>query len=117
MDKVKNITSEQVFDILPFVMDIFDKLDVQKVGLSMAKKNKTKDISIKQKEVGMDLIKYVLKNSNKVKDEFFAIVAIMENITVDEAKDQGIIQTLTTIKGLMGDKDLMGFFSQSMQSA
>jgi hypothetical protein len=107
---MSKISSEVVFDLLPFMIDIFDKLDVEKEGKRLVKISKTKDIDVQKKEIGVNIIKYILKNSPKVKDEFFEVVSIVEGITIEEAKAQGIGKTIKTIQEVMGDEEIMVFF-------
>jgi hypothetical protein len=102
------ISSEKVFDLLPSVCEIYEKLDVEKFAKGLKK-------GITQKEAGVKVILYIFKNSGKIKEEIFNIVAILQDITVEEAKALGIIQNITVIKELFTDEDTMSFFKQAMQ--
>lgn len=105
------LDSEQVFDMLPYAVDIFEKLEVQ----DFIKKNKirdAKDDEIKQK--GIELVKYISKNCRKVKEEFFAIVAIAEGKTAEEIKKQPFTKTVTTFIEIFSDQELITFFKSAM---
>jgi len=70
------ITTEQAFEALPSVVNIYDKLDIDGYRKKFVKENKGKNSDAES--VGIDLIKYVLSNSNKVKEEVFSIVSITD---------------------------------------
>ena len=88
------MNSEKLFDVLPYVVDIYEKLDFEKI------QNDVKEINTKEKnekaieKVGMKIIMHVLKNSAKVKEEFFGIVAIMQDKTIKEVKEQNFKETI-----------------------
>lgn len=105
------INSEQAFDMLPCAVDIFEKLDIQ----SFILKNKIKDANpedVKQK--GIELVKYIAKNSSKVKDEFFSIVAIADGKNVEEVKKQLFTKTIQTFIEIFSDQELINFFKSAM---
>ena len=105
------INSEQAFDMLPYAVDIFEKLDIQ----SFINRNKLKDAKpedVKQK--GIELVKYIVKNSNKVKDEFFSIVAIADGKNVEEVKKQPFTKTIQTFIEIFSDQELINFFKSAM---
>jgi len=102
------LKSEVVFDLLPYVVDMYDKLDIEKFAKGLKK-------NITQKEAGTKVILYILKNSGKIKEEIFNIVAILEGITVEEAKALGIMKSINVIKELFLDDEVMGFFKKAMQ--
>lgn len=102
------ISSEKVFDLLPSVCEIYEKLDIEKFARGLKK-------GISQKEAGVKVVLYVLKNSGKIKEEIFSIVAILQNITIEEAKSLGIMQNIVVLKDLFTDEETMGFFKQAMR--
>jgi hypothetical protein len=110
---VKFIDSEQAFDMLPYVTDIYEKIDLDGYRKKIADENKDKK-DIDQQQVGIDAIKYVLKNSAKVKEEFFNIVAIAELKSIVEVKEQSFIKTIQSIKKIFSDPELVDFFKQAM---
>lgn len=103
------ITTEKAYDMLPHMVDIFDKLEVKEYGTKRAKKVKD------SKELGIDILKYVVKNSGKVKEEFFQVVAIAQDKTVEEVKKQGLMTTINTVKEIFKDDELMDFFKSAME--
>lgn len=109
------ITSEQAFDMLPYAVDIFDKLSIKEYAQKQAKKAKGKTDEEKQENLGMDIVKYIIKNSGKVKEEFFNMVAIAEYKKVEEVKKQGIVKTIKIFEEIFNDTELMDFFRRAMQ--
>lgn len=112
-----NITSERAFDMLPYVVDIYDRLDIKE--FAEREKEKTKDVPKEklvetQKAIGENFIKYIIKNSSKVKEEFFCIVAIAQDTDIETVKQQNFLTTIKTFKEIFTDKDLMSFFKSAM---
>ena len=108
------INSEQAFDMLPHVVDIYEKLDMDAYRRKMILKYKDKK-NVDANKVGLEVTFYIVKNSGKVKEEFFSVVAIAERKTVDEVKAQSLAKTISTFKNVFTDKELMDFFSEAMQ--
>ena len=111
------ITTEQGFDMLPYVSDIYEKLNLEKYILDTRKKNKGKDNKDELQIMGLGLSmgSYILKQSPKIKVEIFSIVAIIEGVTIEEAYKKGIFKALNIIKELFEDKEAMNFFKQAME--
>lgn len=107
------LTTEKVFDMLPSVVDIYEKLDLDSYRAKLIKENTGKKVD--KNQLGIDAFKYVLKNSSKVKDEFFQIVAVFQEKTVEEVKAQSFVQTVNTIKDIFSNKDAVDFFKQAVQ--
>ena len=106
------ITSEQAYDMLPYAVDVYEKLDLDAYRKELTKENKDKKVS--NLDVGIQGLKYILKNSGKIKDEVFQIVAIADGKTLEEVKAQSIVSTLATFKAIFSDKDLVDFFKSAM---
>lgn len=102
------ITSERLFDALPHMLDIYDKLDLDKYRKKVAKKYEGKKVDATQ--VGIDAFKYVIRNAHKVKDEFFNVVAKVKGKTVQEIKEQSYIKTVKTFMDIAQDEELQAFF-------
>lgn len=116
------ISSEKAFDMLPHVSDIYEKIDMGKYiankkfeVVKNKAKNKEEVDEVKIMGYGLDMFSYIMKNSPKVKDEFFNIVAIIEDKELEEVKAQPLGSTLKTIKLLFEDAETMIFFKQAMQ--
>jgi hypothetical protein len=109
----KTINSEQAFDMLPYVVDIYDKLDIDGYRKQLTEKYRGKKVD--QKELGIQSFKYIFKNSQKVKKEFFNIVAIAEKRDLEAVKKESIVKTILTIKAIFSDPELVDFFKQAMQ--
>ena len=107
------INSEQLFDMLPTVVEIYDKLDLDTYLKKIGKENKVKKLN--DKAVGIELFKYVLKNSGKIKEDMFEIVAVFQEITIEEAKTQSFGKTIKTIKEVFTDEEATVFFKQAIQ--
>ena len=106
------ISSEKIFDMLPMIVVIYDKLDLDVYRKKIQEENKEKKLSTK--DLGIVLGKYVLTNSKNVKEELFEIVAIMQEITLEEAKARGPFKMLTALKEIFTDKDAVDFFKQAI---
>jgi len=110
------ISNDKAFDMLPHAVEIFEKLDIQTyINEHKIEIDGDADRDALTQEQGMQLIKYVLRHASEVKEEVFNIVAIAEDMAVDEVREAGISTTITTFKNLLQDKELMGFFSQGTQ--
>lgn len=111
------IDSEQMFDMLPFVVDIYDKINFDKYRKDLQKKYKEKKKENKKVDpldAAIEATKFILKNSPKIKEEFFNIVAISDRKKVWEVKKQPFTKTLKSIKQIFSDPELMGFFKDAM---
>ena len=108
------INSEKVFDMLPIVVDLYDKLDLDGYRKDIIEKSKGKK-DINKEMLGIDMFKHILKNSAKVKQEVFEIVAIFEDKTIEEVKAQSPAKTINTIKDIFQDKETNDFLKQAMQ--
>ena len=64
---------------------------------------------------GINLFKFVLKNSAKVKNEVFEIVAVFEEKTIEEIKEQNFMVTINSFKTIFADKDAVSFFKEAMR--
>ena len=112
--ELQAISSEQAFDMLPYVVDIYEKLSFDKHIKTIQNKYKGKK-NVDPIYPAIDATKYILKNSGKVKDEFFAIVSIASHKPVDEVKKQSYIETIRSVKRIFSDPELMDFFKQAME--
>ena len=104
----KEYSTEQIFDMLPYAVEIYEKIDFDGYRKKLQAKYKGKKID--PTDAGIDAFKFVLKNSSKVKEEFFQLVAIAENKTVEEVRNQNFIETIKTIKEIFSNKELVDFF-------
>jgi hypothetical protein len=108
------INTEKAFDMLPMVVDLYEKLDIDGYRKSLAKESKSKK-NIDAEVLGIDIFKYILKNSGKVKEEFFEIVSVFEDKSIEEVKAQGFGKTINTIKEIFTDKDTTELFKSAIQ--
>jgi len=107
------LTTEQAFDMLPAVVDLYDKLDIDGYREKIAEENKGKKLD--EMTIGVNLFKFVLKNSLKVKQEVFEIVAVFEGKTVDEIKNQNFMTTINSFKEIFMDKEAVNFFKSAIR--
>lgn len=109
------ITTEKAFELLPYISDIYEKLDVSEFIKKYQESKKEEDVEKRQIIAGLDIFSFLMKQSGKVKEEFFNVVAIVEDKKIEEVKKQSLAETLKTIKGLFTDKELTDFFKEAMQ--
>lgn len=107
------LTTEKAFDMLPSFVDIYDKLDGDSYRKKIAEEGKGKKLD--ETTVGINMFKYVLKNSGKVKQEIFEIVAVFEEKTIEEVKTQNFLITVKSFRDILSDKEVMGFFKNAMR--
>jgi len=96
--------------MLPHVGEMFEKLDIQNFVKEYRQKKESDSIV-----AALDLIKFIMKNSQKVKEEVFSIVAIAEDKDLEEVRIQSLATTLKTLQQIFSDKELIDFFKQAMQ--
>ena len=110
------ISTEKAFEILPYISDIYEKLDFTNfIEKHQNSKKEGEKKETKETKVGLDIFFFVLKQSGTVKEEFFNIVAIAEDKEVEEVRKQPFTETLKAIKELFADKELTDFFKSAMQ--
>jgi len=109
-----SVSSEKAFDLLPSFTEIYDKLDINTFRENLAKETEGKT-NISKKLVGIDLFKYILKNSPKVKEEVFEIVSVFEEKTIEEVKEQSFMLTINTLRKIFTDTETTDFLGLAMQ--
>jgi len=107
--------TEKAFDMLPSVVVLYDKLDIDGYRKKITEENKGKK-KVNAELLGINLFKFVLKNSAKVKEEVFEIVAVFEEKTVEEVKEQSPMKTINSVKAIFADTETTAFLKQAMQS-
>ena len=107
------ITTEKAFDMLPSVVDLYDKLEIDSYRKNMTEKNKGKELD--QTTLGINLFKFVLKNSAKIKNEVFEIVAIFQEKPVEVVKEQNFIKTINSLREIFADKEAMELFGDAIR--
>lgn len=105
------LTTEQLFDILPLAVTVYEKVGIKAYRQNMIKENaKEKKGEVDSMELGIDLFLHVLKNSKKIKTEIFEIVATVEGLSIEEAKEQNPGKTIETIKSIFTNKAATSLF-------
>jgi len=97
------MTSEQMFDALPFFVDMYDKLKIEEY-------RKTLPQGTSNEQAGRLAFKYAIKNSPKVKQEFFEIVAIALEMDIEEVKKQPFTKVIATFINIFKESELLDFF-------
>jgi hypothetical protein len=107
------LSTDKAFDILPHIVDVYEKLDFDKYIKDKQKEYKKNPVS--QTQAGIDLFKYIFRNTSKIKPEIITIVAILQGKTEEEIAKQDFMQTIDEVKNLFTDKETMSFFKQAVQ--
>jgi len=107
------VSSEKIYDMLPIVVTLYEKLDLDSYKKQIVAENKGKE-NIDKKDLGTNLFKYIFKNSAKIKEEVFEVVSVFEDKSIEEVKAQSFVKTFNTIKEILQDKELLSFFKQAV---
>jgi len=102
------ISTEKAFDLLPYMVDIFDKLEIKEYVKD--NKGSTDDAE----KAGYELILYVMRNAPKVKDEVIKVVASIEEKPEKDIRKQSIFVTVKSFKELLEADGVLDFFSSAM---
>lgn len=113
--KISELTTERAADVLCEVSiyalnilsdkELIASLRMQLEGTD-GDRTKAEMIAIASEKVA-ELIPLLLK---KHKDDVFGIVAAVNGMTLEQVRQQKIIKTMTAIKEMAQDKDLIDFF-------
>lgn len=113
--KISELTTERAADVLCEVSiyalnilsdkELIASLRMQLEGTD-GDRTKAEMIAIASEKVA-ELVPLLLK---KHKDDVFGIVAAVNGMTLEQVRQQKIIKTMTAIKEMAQDKDLIGFF-------
>ena len=103
------ISTEQVFDVLPLAVSVYEKLNFDEFRKGIVTDGKSKN------EIGLEVFMFILKNAGKVKADIFDIVAILDKKATDEIKAQPFTKTMASIKELLNEPDIADFFKQAVQ--
>ena len=113
------ITTERAFDVLPDIVDMYEKMGLKEYSKKITGEYKKKypqdSILAHQQEIGREVVFYIVRNSQKAKNEFFRVVSVLSGVTEAEAKEQSLSQTLKVFNELLNDNELMDFFSSAMK--
>lgn len=113
--KISELTTERAADVLCEVSiyalnilsdkELIASLRMQLEGTD-GDRTKAEMIAIASEKVA-ELVPLLLK---KHKDDVFGIVAAVNGLTLEQVRQQKIIKTMTAIKEMAQDKDLIDFF-------
>lgn len=107
------ITTSKAFDMLPSVVDLYDKLDIDGYRKTVVEASKGKTLD--QTTLGINLFKFVLKNSGKIKSEVFEIVSVFEEKPVEVVEEQNFIKTANSLREIFADKEAMELFGDAIR--
>jgi tRNA nucleotidyltransferase/poly(A) polymerase len=111
------MNTDKAFDMLPYVVDIYEKLNIKAFIKANTKKvtgASKVEIEQMQKEAGENMIKFVVKNLPKIKREVYQILSIHTGQSIDEIKAQPPTNTIKSIFEMLGDKELTDFFKSAV---
>ena len=74
------IDSEQLFDMLPYVSDIYDKIKFDQFRKELQKKYKGKK-NVDSLDPAIEATKFILKNSGKSKKSSFKL-SLLQNVVI-----------------------------------
>lgn len=119
--KISELTTERAADVLCEVSiyalnilsdkELLASLRMQLEGTD-GDRTKTEMIAIASEKVA-ELVPLLLK---KHKDDVFGIVAAVNGLTLEQVRQQKIIKTMTAIKEMAQDKDLIDFFKSCVST-
>lgn len=119
--KISELTTERAADVLCEVSiyalnilsdkELLVSLRMQLEGTD-GDRTKAEMIAIASEKVA-ELIPLLLK---KHKDDVFGIVAAVNGLTLEQVRQQKIIKTMTAIKEMAQDKDLIDFFKSCVST-
>jgi hypothetical protein len=119
--KISELTTERAADVLCEVSiyalnilsdkELLASLRMQLEGTD-GDRTKAELIAIASEKVA-ELIPLLLK---KHKDDVFGIVAAVNGLTLEQVRQQKIIKTMTAIKEMAQDKDLIDFFKSCVST-
>lgn len=119
--KISELTTERAADVLCEVSiyalnilsdkELLASLRMQLEGTD-GDRTKAEMIAIASEKVA-ELIPLLLK---KHKDDLFGIVAAVNGLTLEQVRQQKIIKTMTAIKEMAQDKDLIDFFKSCVST-
>jgi len=108
-------STEKAFDMLPTVVVMYEKLDIDGYRKKLKEENKGKNKKdISATVLGVDLFKYILKRSAEIKEEVFEIVSIAEDMTIEAVKSQDFTKTIKTMREIFTDKDTAELFKSAI---
>ncbi|MFC4389144.1 hypothetical protein ACFOZ1_15285 [Gracilibacillus marinus] len=108
------LTNDQVFDMLPYAVEIYEKLDFDNYRKKLQEEYKKKK-KVDAVDAAVDAVKYILKNSKNVKEEIFQVIAIAEKKDLEVVRNQSFFKTIATFKAIFTNEELTTFFKDAMQ--
>lgn len=119
--KISELTTERAADVLCEVSiyalnilsdkELLDSLRMQLEGTD-GDSTKAELIAVASEKIA-ELVPLLLK---KHKDDVFGIVAAVNGLTLEQVRKQKIIKTMTAIKEMAQDKDLIDFFKSCVST-
>jgi len=107
------VSTEKVYDMLPAICECYEKLDIEGFRNKLTKEYKGK--KTENKDLGLKLLMFVLKNTPLIKEEIFGVVSIFEDKEIEEIKEQSFGKTITSLKELFMDKEAIELFKSAVK--
>ncbi|QUI24872.1 hypothetical protein HZI73_22345 [Vallitalea pronyensis] len=104
------LTNDKVFDMLPFAVEAYEKLNIKKFV-----NNKALQKMKGEKEKGIALMMYIIKNVGLIKEEVYHLLAIVQEKNVEEIAKEDFFVTIQAFKEILNNKALLDFFKDAMQ--
>ena len=111
---LRDFTTNEAADVLVQLSPLLDNIATDDTLMKTIGKGIKKD-GLTKVGIAMEGLHRVFASTPLLlqdhREDVFGIVAIINRKTVDEVKEQNIVQTISEIKALVEDKDLLSFFS------
>lgn len=113
---MNELTTEQVFDILPTVVAIYEKTGMKAYREKLVRDNEhTQKKDVDAMGLGIGLFLHIIKNSKKAKEEIFEVIATLEGISIEEAKKLDPVKTVGIIKAIFTNEEATKLFKSAIQ--
>lgn len=105
------LTTEKTLELMPTMIDIYDKLDMGEYIKKVRKENK----GITNEKAAEKALKYIGRNTPKIIPEVIEVVAAVQGDSSDEVKKQSPIKTIKVFMDLLHDPEVSGFFDSATE--
>lgn len=111
------ITTEQAIDMLPAMVEIYEKTKMNELIKESRKNFKAKE-GVDSEDIIIDAMseigKKILKQAPILKKEIYEISAIAQNITPEEARNQSFAKNIVVVRSIIKDEEVMELFNLAM---
>lgn len=118
---MRKINTSDVFKLARIVRKANMKEEVKKIfsQITEAKKDDSKNIDDVQREVGMEMIAYLIEacGDELVEKDIYGLLAGISEKKESDIKNQSIDATIEMLKQIAKENDIQNFFSVAVKSA